>query len=44
MATKKSNKGFSAIAGMQDLKDRLMNDVIDLINDTEGAEKSLLSG
>jgi transitional endoplasmic reticulum ATPase len=41
---KKSNKGFSAIAGMQDLKDRLMNDVIDLINDTEGAEKSLLSG
>jgi transitional endoplasmic reticulum ATPase len=40
---KKSNKGFSAIAGMQDLKDRLINDVIDLINDTEGAEKYNIS-
>jgi len=40
---KKNNKGFSAIAGMQELKDRLMNDVIDLINDAEGAEKYNIS-
>lgn len=31
-------KGFNAIAGMQELKDRLYNDVIDLLNDKEGAE------
>lgn len=31
--------GFAAIAGMQELKDTLTNDVIDLMNDPEGAEK-----
>lgn len=35
----KQGQGFSAIAGMQELKDRLYNDVIDLLNDEEGAEK-----
>ena len=40
---KVKNKGFAAIAGMQELKDRLMNDVIELINDTEGAEKYNIS-
>lgn len=38
-AGKSKNKGFAAIAGMQDLKDKLMNDVIELMNDSEGAEK-----
>lgn len=37
------NSGFAAIAGMQELKDRLMNDVIELINDPEGAEKYNIS-
>ena len=40
---KVKNRGFAAIAGMQDLKDKLMNDVIDLINDPEGAEKYNIS-
>jgi len=36
----KSNKeGFSAIAGMWDLKEKLTTDVIDLINDPEGAKE-----
>jgi transitional endoplasmic reticulum ATPase len=36
-------KGFAAMAGMQDLKDRLLNDVIELINDPEGALKYNIS-
>jgi transitional endoplasmic reticulum ATPase len=36
-------KGFNAIAGMQELKDKLYNDVIDLLNDKEGAERYSLS-
>jgi transitional endoplasmic reticulum ATPase len=35
--------GFAAIAGMQELKERLMNDVIELINDPEGAKKYNIS-
>jgi len=35
---KKKGEGFSAIAGMQSLKDELYNDVIDLLNDEEGAK------
>lgn len=31
--------GFDAIAGMQQLKDKLKNDVIDLLEDAEGSEK-----
>jgi len=41
--SKAKNKGFEAIAGMQELKSRLMYDVIELINDPEGAEKYNLS-
>jgi len=36
-AQKAAGRGFDAIAGMQQLKDQLKNDVIDLINDPEGA-------
>lgn len=43
IGSKSKNTGFAAIAGMQGLKDRLMNDVIDLINDPEGAEKYNIS-
>ena len=35
---KAKGEGFNAIAGMQQLKEQLKNDVIDLINDPEGAE------
>lgn len=36
---RKTKGGFSAIAGMSDLKEKLKNDVIDLINDPEGAKE-----
>ena len=39
----KKGNGFSAIAGMQALKDRLMNDVIELLNDPEGARNYNIS-
>lgn len=42
-SNKSKGKGFSLIAGMQKLKDKLYNDVIDLLNDKEGAEKYGLS-
>lgn len=35
----RKNKGFNSIAGMQSLKEKLVNDVIDLLNDKEGAER-----
>ena len=35
---KAKGKGFEDIAGMRQLKDQLKNDVIDLINDPEGAK------
>ncbi|HQX02497.1 MAG TPA: AAA family ATPase [Flavobacterium sp.] len=35
----RKNKGFNSIAGMQSLKDKLINDIIDLLNDKEGAER-----
>jgi len=35
---KKKGKGFADIVGMQQLKDQLKNEVIDLINDPEGAK------
>ena len=38
-AIKKQGAGFSAIAGMQALKNELHNDVIDLLRDTEGAKE-----
>jgi transitional endoplasmic reticulum ATPase len=39
----KRKNGFAAIAGMEELKGKLQNDVIDLLNDKEGAEKYNLS-
>jgi transitional endoplasmic reticulum ATPase len=40
---KAKGSGFSRIAGMRELKDKLLNDVIELLNDSEGAEKYGLS-
>lgn len=38
-ASVRKNRGFGSIAGMQSLKEKLVNDVIDLLNDKEGAER-----
>jgi transitional endoplasmic reticulum ATPase len=40
---KKPGTGFDAIAGMQELKDKLKNEIIDLLEDAEGAKEYDLS-
>lgn len=42
-APKAKGHGFDRIAGMKELKQKLYNDVIELLNDREGAEKYGLS-
>ncbi|MBP8993833.1 MAG: AAA family ATPase [Bacteroidales bacterium] len=40
---KKPGSGFDAIAGMQELKDKLKNEILDLLEDVEGAKEYGLS-
>jgi len=42
-SSKNKGKGFDRIAGMKELKNKLTNDVIELLNDKEGADKYGLS-